>query len=124
MCFANVVLQLLVYSPPFWKFFRELGRLMGHRGRGGIQEGSGSATPLVDATVKFLEEFVYEDKPSPTQQPQQQAPRGKAREEEENKEENGVDSFVPTCVYDALKEKKRFDNMRVRPRAYVVPLCH
>lgn len=97
---------------------------MGHRGRGEVQGSSGSPTPLVDATVRFLEEFVYEDKASPAQQPQQQAARGKAREEEEKKDDNGVDSFVPTCVYDALKEKKRFDNMRVRSRAYAVPLCH
>ncbi|KAH9981757.1 hypothetical protein BJV74DRAFT_778415 [Russula compacta] len=114
MCFANAVLQLLVYCPPFWKLFRELGRLMGQRLRGEGQESGGSVTPLVDATVRFLEEFVYEDKkPSPTQQPQQQAAKGKAREEEEEKkEDDGVDSFIPTYVYDAMKEKKRFDNMR------------
>jgi ubiquitin carboxyl-terminal hydrolase 10 len=115
MCFANAVLQLFVYCPPFWKLFRELGRLMGQRGRGDGQEDSGSPTPLVDATVRFLEEFVYEEnKASPAQQPQQ-AVKGKAKEEEEEKEDNGVDSFVPTYVYDAMKEKKRFDTMRVRP---------
>ncbi|KAI0247916.1 hypothetical protein BJV78DRAFT_1285139 [Lactifluus subvellereus] len=112
MCFANAVLQLLVYCPLFWKLFRELGRLMGQRGRGDGQESGGGPTPLVDATVRFLEEFVYEEKKaSPAQQPQQAA-RGKAKEEEEKKEDDGVDSFIPTYVYDAMKEKKRFDNMR------------
>jgi ubiquitin carboxyl-terminal hydrolase 10 len=124
MCFANVVLQLLVYSPPFWKLFRELGRLMGHRERGEGHESSSSTTPLVDATVRFLEEFVYEEKPSPAQQSQRQVARGKAREEDEKKEEDGVDSFFPTYVYDALKEKKRFDNMRVRCWGYIASLCH
>jgi ubiquitin carboxyl-terminal hydrolase 10 len=87
---------------------------MGHRERGEVQDSSDSTTPLVDATVRFLEEFVREEKPSSTQQPLQQAARGKAREEDEKEEDDGVDSFVPTYVYDALKEKKRFDNMRVR----------
>lgn len=96
---------------------------MGQRPRGEGQESGGSATPLVDATVRFLEEFVYEEKkPFPTQQPQQQAAKGKAREEEgEKKEDDGVDSFLPTYVYDAMKEKKRFDNMRVRFRAPGAP---
>ena len=112
MCFANAVLQLLVYCPPFWRLFKEVGRLMGRQEREESQESGGGATPLVDATVRLLEEFVYEEKkPLPTQQ--QQGSRSKAREEEEKKEEEGVDSFMPTYVYDAMKEKKRFDHMRV-----------
>ncbi|KAI9446193.1 hypothetical protein H4582DRAFT_1904182 [Lactarius indigo] len=110
MCFANAVLQLLVYSPPFWRLFKELGRLMGRREREAPESGDG-ATPLVDATVKLLEEFAYEEK-KPLPAPQQQGSRSKAKEEEEKKEEENVDSFMPTYVYDAMKEKKRFDNMR------------
>ena len=114
MCFANAVLQLLVYCPPFWRLFKELGRLIGQREQGEGQGSGDGATPLVDATVKLLEEFVYEEKkPLPMPTPQQQVSRGKAKEEEERKEEEGVDSFMPTYVYDAMKEKKRFDNMRV-----------
>ena len=83
---------------------------MGQRERGESQESSGGATPLVDATVKLLEEFVYEEKkPLPTQQ--QQGSRSKGKEEE--KKEESVDSFMPTYVYDAMKEKKQFDHMRV-----------
>ena len=118
MCFANAVLQLLVYCPPFWKLFRDLGRLTGPRERGEGQRAGSSATQLVDATVRFLEEFVYEEKKSP---PTQQAGHVKAKEEEDKKEEDGVDSFIPTYVYDAMKEKKRFDNMRVCSLPYVVP---
>jgi ubiquitin carboxyl-terminal hydrolase 10 len=126
MCFANAVLQLLVYCPPFWKLFRELGRLMGPREREEGQRIGGSAALLVDATVRFLEEFVYEEKkPLPTQQPQQYAGKAKAKGgEDEKKEDDGVDSFIPAYVYDAMKEKKRFDNMRVRSRAHVVPFSY
>lgn len=125
MCFANAVLQLLVYCPPFWKLFKELGRLVGPRERGEGQRIGGSATLLVDATVRFLEEFVDEEKtPPPTWQPRK-AGNVKAKEEEdEKKEDDGVDSFIPTYVYDAMKEKKRFDNMRVRSRAHVAPFCY
>ena len=84
---------------------------MGQRELGESQESGGGATPLVDATVKLLEEFVYEEKkPLPTQQ---QGSRSKAKEEDEKKEDKGVDSFMPTFVYDAMKEKKRFEHMRV-----------
>jgi ubiquitin carboxyl-terminal hydrolase 10 len=120
MCFANAVLQLLVYCPPFWKLFREVGRLTGPRERG--ERIGGNATLLVDATVRFLEEFVHEEKKPPTQQPQQQAGNVKPKEEEdEKKEDDGVDSFIPTYIYNAMKEKKRFDNMRVGSRARVAP---
>ena len=114
MCFANAVLQLLVYCPPFWKLFRELDRLMGPRDYGDGQGTGGSTTLLVDATVRFLEEFVYDEKMSlPTQQSQQQTRNANTKEEDGKKEDDGVDSFIPTYVYDAMKEKKRFDNMRV-----------
>lgn len=90
---------------------------MGPRVRGEGQGIGGNATLLVDATVRFLEEFVHEEKM--TQQSQQQTGHVNTKEEDEKKEDDGVDSFIPTYVYDAMKEKKRFDNMRVRPRAHV-----
>lgn len=99
---------------------------MGPRDRGEGQGTDASTTLLVDATARFLEEFVYEEKlPLPTQQSQQQT--GKVNMKEEGggkKEDDGVDSFIPTYVYDAMKEKKRFDNMRVRPRAHVAFFCY
>ena len=92
---------------------------MGQREQGESERSGDGETPLVDATVKFLEEFVYEEKkPLPT--PTQQGSRGKAKEEDEKKEED-VDSFMPTYVYDAMKEKKRFDNMRVSSQ--ISPPC-
>lgn len=99
---------------------------MGPRDRGEGQGTGGSATLLVDATVRFLEEFVYEEKrPLPTQQSRQLTRNVNAKEEDdEKKEDDGVDSFIPTYVYDAMKERKRFDNMRVRPRAHVASFCY
>ena len=69
MCFANSVLQIMVYCPPFHRLFAELGRVLGAgglNGVGGKTEGTAaeeSAYPLVEATVEFLREFVVDDKP-------------------------------------------------------------
>jgi ubiquitin carboxyl-terminal hydrolase 10 len=118
MCSANAVLQLLVHSPPFWNLFRELGDLKGQRGSGGLENGGG-ATPLVDATVRFFEEFMFKEKePPPTQQSPQQAAGGKLREDEEH---NPVDSFEPTYMYDAMKEKRQLKNLLVRSRDQDAP---
>ena len=115
--FVNAVLQLLVHSPPFWNLFREMGDLKGQREAGGLETG-GSATPLVDATVRFFEEFVFKEKeppPPPTQQPPQHTD-GKPKEDEEaNKEQNAVDSFEPTYIYRAMREKTQLKDLLVRP---------
>ena len=112
MGFVNAVLQLLVHSPPLWDLFRELGDLKGRRRAGGPETGGG-ATPLVDATVRFFEEFISKEK-----EPLQQAARGKPREDEEVKKgHNAVDSFEPTYMYDAMKEKRQLKNLLVRSRA-------
>ena len=43
-------------------------------GTGGLESGAG-ATPLVDATVRFFEEFMLKDESPPTQLPLQQDAR-------------------------------------------------
>jgi hypothetical protein len=117
MCFANAVLQLLVHSPPFLNLFKNLGDLNTQRGAGGPETGGG-AIPLVDATVRFFEEFTFKEEPTPMQQPLQQAAMGKPRENEEEKTENKVvDSFEPTYLYDAMKEKRQLKDLLVRFRA-------
>ena len=121
-CLANAMLQLLVYCPPFWDLFKDLGRVVGQRER---EETGGSTTPLIDATVRYRDEFSYKMKSSPTQQFQQQVSRGKAREKKKEKEVNdGADSFIPTYVYDAMKEKGQFINVSIRSCARVVAFCH
>ena len=118
MCFANVVLQLLVHSPPLWNLFRKLGDLKELRGEGGPATG-GSATPLVDATVRFFEVFMNKEEPPPTRQ----AADGKPREGgEAEKEPNIVDSFEPTYIYDAMKEKRKLKGLLVRSRATRLPI--
>ena len=112
--FLNAVLQLLVHTPTFWDVFRELGDLKGQL-EAGVPE---TTTPLVDATLRFFEEFMFkEKKPCQTQQPLQQAVGEKPREdEEEKKERNAVDSFDPTYMYDAMKGKGQLKDLLVRFR--------
>lgn len=110
MSLANAMLQLLVSCPPFLDLFRELGRPVAQR------EGDtgGDATPLIDATVRFLNEFAYKEKLSLAQQCPQQATRGKTRKDEKKKEDNdGVHPFIPTYVYDAMKEKKQIISVSI-----------
>lgn len=108
MCFANAVLQILVYCPPFHRLFSELRRHLAGPVVGSQREGS-KATPLVDATIQFLKEFVP-DPPAPGPAANSKA-KGKEREDDGFEE---LESFIPTYIYDAMKEKKRFANMIVR----------
>jgi hypothetical protein len=113
MCFANAVLQLLVHSTPFWTLFRGLGGLTGQRRVGGMETGS-EATPLLDATTRFLEEFVFKEEPPPSHQ---EAAVGKMREDEDAmKAHNAVNSFEPMSIYDAMKEKRQLKYLLVRSR--------
>jgi ubiquitin carboxyl-terminal hydrolase 10 len=105
LCFANAVLQVLVYCPPFWRFFTDLGRL--------LQPSEESKTPLVDATIRFVKEFTPKER-APVEGKGKGVDRyganGLVREEVED---DIMESFMPAYVHDALKEKKRFDHMRV-----------
>ena len=173
MCYANSVLQVLVYCPPFQRLFAELGKVLSGSvvagsGSGSLVNGSGPSsstaipsasgstsaitglngkekekdavgmTPLVEATVEFLREFIDDKKPkSKTKLVHSRkgsmhvngtgsasSIRSKGKEKETLL--NGVDddggevdwdacdSFLPTYMYDAMKLKKRFDHMRVR----------
>ncbi|KDR74886.1 hypothetical protein GALMADRAFT_227234 [Galerina marginata CBS 339.88] len=153
MCFANSVLQILVYCPPFHRLFVELAKvLVGlssvlaavvmvvDRSTGANVNGAvngtakpESATPLVEATIEFLKEFLEEKnkKGKSKERPRLEVvgrggsggangsngsaqAKGKEREREADEEEDDRDgeSFLPTYVYDAMKAKKRFDNMR------------
>jgi len=176
MCYANSVLQVLVYCPPFQRLFVELGKVLsgtavvGSGSSGSLVNGSGSGsssasasgsasvpingldgkekdkdgtgmTPLVDATVEFLGEFMDDKKTKSKAKKQVHSKKGSVlvngngsasgvRNKGKEKETNGMlldgiadddsdadwdacDSFVPTYLYDAMKLKKRFDHMRV-----------
>ena len=112
MCFANAVLQLLVHSPPFYNLFKELD-LKGKPGEGGPETG-GSTTPVVDATIRFFEEFGFKELPATLR-----AAGGNPREgQEAKKQRNAVDPFNPTNMYDAMKTREgQLKNLLVRCRA-------
>lgn len=93
-----------MYCPQFHRLFSELGKYLHGPVVGSQKEGT-LATPLVDATVQFLKEFMP---PAPSSSDSKT--KGKEREEEDFWE---PDSFIPTFVYDVMKEKKRFANMVV-----------
>ena len=106
MYLANAVLQSLVHCPPFQDLFRDQGWLVDQREGG---EAGGALTPLIDATVRFLDK----ERSSLTHQ----AARGKMKEAEDGKKESdGMHSFLSlaTDVYDVMKEKRQFIVMRVR----------
>lgn len=95
MCFANAVLQTLVYTPLFLRFFTEFERC-GPKEDDDTYEADRQLIPLVSAVVEFLKEF----KPS--------------KEIEKGEDEfRAIDSFNPSIIYDAMKGKSRFDNMGV-----------
>lgn len=101
MCFANSVLQVLAYCPPFHRLFTELGKYISGPVVGSQKDGT-KATPLVEATVQFLKEF----------NPKSFETNGKGKEREED-DFYDLDSFIPTYIYDVMKEKKRFASMVV-----------
>ena len=111
-------------SPPFWNLFKELDSLKGQHGAGVPQTGGG-VTPLVDATVRFSKEFMIEEEsPSTQQQSQPAAGRTSRAADEEKKYDIVVDSFEPTYLYDAMKEKRQLIPLLVRSCAHVVASCY
>ena len=102
------------------EYFQGTGKPEGAaRSRG--SETGGGATPLLDATVRFFEEFMNKEtrkKLPQTQQPPRQVAGGNPGEDEGTKKEhNAVDSFGPTYIYDAMKEKTQLKSLLVRSRA-------
>ncbi len=115
---------MLVYTPPVQKLFVELGRLKGGKDDKEKMKGA-DKTPLVSAMIEFVKEFVVDDVRLVNGHGLANGWGGgkgkeKERQWEDGNRDGGEDegmwegeSFIPTYVYDALKEKKRFDNMRV-----------
>ncbi|KAG5651291.1 hypothetical protein H0H81_009190 [Sphagnurus paluster] len=134
MCFANSVLQVLVYCPPFHRLFSELARFgfgfgFGGGGRGREREGrerereGKGPTPLVDAMVEFVREFsavpprarvnvtIKVNGKGKGKEQQREREREQQREQDREDEDEHA-SFLPSYVYDAMKEKAVFDGMR------------
>jgi ubiquitin carboxyl-terminal hydrolase 10 len=120
ICFANAIFQLLVNTPPFWNLFRNLKA----QREAGIPETGGGVTPLVDATVRFFKEFLVEEESPSAQQQSQPATGGTSTADERKNDGNVVDSFEPTYLYDAMKEKRQLKPLLVRSRAHIVASCY
>ena len=119
--FANAVLQLLVYCPPFRDLLRD-ARLVGQGEGGG---SGGSATSLMDASVRFMGEFAYKEKSFVAHRFLRHAGGSKVEEDEDReKEDGGVHSFVSRDVFDAMKEKRQFIIMGVRCSSHVITFCY
>ena len=117
---ANAVLQLLIYCPPFRDLLRD-ARLVG-QGEGGAS--GGSATSLMDASVRFMGEFAYKEMPSMAHRFLQQAGGSKVEEDEDGeKEDDDVHSFVSRDVFDGM-EKRQFIINGVRYSFHVITFCY
>jgi hypothetical protein len=90
----------------------------------GQQTGSARAV-LINATFRFLGEFLHQGKTSLALRSLQLAQKGKAREDEmEKKVDNAMDPFIPRYVYDAMKGKKQFKSILVRTCFHIVRFCY
>ncbi|KAH0583414.1 hypothetical protein H2248_009043 [Termitomyces sp. 'cryptogamus'] len=112
MCFANSVLQVLLFCPPFHRLFTELGRY-GFGFRAGDEKEVKGPTPLVDAMVEFVREFS----PAPRSRTKvndimNSKGKGKERDESGGEADDDGAAFLPSYMYDAMKEKTMFDGMR------------
>lgn len=126
LCFANAVLQALVYTPPFWRLFEELGR-------SGLKTDStaGKDTPMIDAVVSFLNEFKPKVGPGPidaTSFPTASVaatlnsgsstpstrPASTFNANTQPKDSTLLprNSFTASRLYNSLKSNSRFDAMR------------
>jgi ubiquitin carboxyl-terminal hydrolase 10 len=102
-----------------------MGPLIHQRGEPKCQQTGGARTELVDATFRLLREFVHKENTSLTQRSLQLVQKGKAREDDmEKKEDNDIDPFIPTYVYDAMKEKKQFESILVRTCSRIARCCY
>ncbi|KAJ7441669.1 hypothetical protein B0H11DRAFT_1749599 [Mycena galericulata] len=118
MCFANAVLQVLVYCAPFAGLFVRLGALLPLPLPVSEGEGAQAQAQLVRATGEFLGEFYTSGAQKGEKEKEKRVQRnGKGKEREggegdAGEQEREQEAFIPTGVYEALKEKKRFDGMR------------
>jgi hypothetical protein len=94
--------------------FQETGQSEGAAQRR-VPETDGDVIPLVSATTIFIGEFLVKEKELYSiQQPPRQVAGQTWREDKEKKEHNALDTFDPTYMYDAMKEKRQLRDLLVR----------
>lgn len=100
MCFANAILQALVYCAPFYNLFHLVSRHVPHDFH--------NSTPLMEAVIQFLEEF--QTIPAAVQAELHDSPA--LALDSLRPIQAASEPFVPDLLYDAMKLHKRFDTMR------------
>lgn len=100
LCFANAILQVLVYCAPFYNLFRLLGENVPHDFH--------NSAPLMEAVIHFLAEFhvISEE----LQRNFMESPSMAVDALRDL--QSASEPFVPEPLYDAMKLNKRFDTMR------------
>lgn len=98
-CFANSILQVLVFCAPFYNVFTTVDQE--------LSADLANTTPLMEAVVQFLREFHIDTKGT-------SSGRNAVTDGSTSKVYNPAleEPFVPEFVYDAMRLNKRFDLMR------------
>lgn len=100
LCFANAILQTLVYCAPFYNLFRLLGHTVPH--------DLHNSTPLMEAVIQFLFEFRV----IPTEVQRNFGESPSLAVDALRDIQAASEPFVPEQLYEAMKLNKRFDTMR------------
>ncbi|KAJ3756025.1 hypothetical protein EV360DRAFT_72358 [Lentinula raphanica] len=113
MCFANSVLQMLIYTPEFAALVGALGRVASSGGTG-VGQIAGVETPLVDATVEFLGLHQEQQASSSSSSSSSRTTTTTAPSSNPAQSSSSHDPFcpfIPSPIYTALKSKPQFDHM-------------
>ncbi|KAK0542794.1 hypothetical protein OC846_006456 [Tilletia horrida] len=94
MCFANSILQVLVYCAPFYNLFTLIGQ--------NIPQDLSNRNPLVEAVVQFLREFPLAAPSIPSQQAATTSPS------------QSESALLPELIYNAMRHNRRFEAMLKR----------
>jgi ubiquitin carboxyl-terminal hydrolase 10 len=100
LCFANAILQTLVYCAPFYNLFRVLGQTVPH--------DLHNSTPLMEAVIHFLSEFQI----IPAEVQRNFGESASSAVDALRDIQAASEPFVPEQLYEAMKLNKRFDTMR------------
>ena len=69
--------------------------------------------------------WAQQSQPSDESSQQSQPAAGRAlRADEEKKDDHVVDSFEPTYLFDAMKEKRQLKHLLVRSHTHLAASCH
>lgn len=96
-CFANAILQVLIFCAPFYNLFNTLGKE--------LAADFANTTPLIEAVVQFLREFHLAQRT-------RGARDAVAGQSDLVSNPQLSEPFVPEFVYEAMRLNKRFDLMR------------